>query len=88
MNHLCVLTCFRPPRCFCMRAHVCLCGFDLTLLMGQRPGPPPSRPPPRLTPSPDQRQQHVDLSEDEANTDFTTTTTQKVRLINLHPAYF
>ncbi|XP_027147401.1 myc box-dependent-interacting protein 1b isoform X2 [Larimichthys crocea] len=45
--------------------------------MGQRPGPPPSRPPPRLTPSPDQRQQHVDLSEDEANTDFTTTTTQK-----------
>ncbi|KAE8278423.1 Myc box-dependent-interacting protein 1 [Larimichthys crocea] len=48
----------------------------------KRPGPPPSRPPPRLTPSPDQRQQHVDLSEDEANTDFTTTTTQKSAVTN------
>ncbi|XP_044043168.1 myc box-dependent-interacting protein 1b isoform X8 [Siniperca chuatsi] len=48
----------------------------------QKPGPPPSRPPPRCTPSPDQRQQHVDMSEDEAsvpdaNTDPTTTTTQQ-----------
>ncbi|XP_044043162.1 myc box-dependent-interacting protein 1b isoform X2 [Siniperca chuatsi] len=48
----------------------------------KKPGPPPSRPPPRCTPSPDQRQQHVDMSEDEAsvpdaNTDPTTTTTQQ-----------
>ncbi|XP_008293069.1 myc box-dependent-interacting protein 1 isoform X1 [Stegastes partitus] len=33
----------------------------------QRPGPPPSRPPPRLTPSPDQRQQRVGQLEDEAS---------------------
>uniref|UniRef100_A0A7N6FEL3 Myc box-dependent-interacting protein 1 n=1 Tax=Anabas testudineus TaxID=64144 RepID=A0A7N6FEL3_ANATE len=62
-----------------------VCGFDLTLL-AQRPGPPPSRPPPRLTPSPDQKRQHVDLFENEdeasvpdANTDATTRT-QQVRL--------
>uniref|UniRef100_A0A671Z046 Myc box-dependent-interacting protein 1 n=1 Tax=Sparus aurata TaxID=8175 RepID=A0A671Z046_SPAAU len=41
----------------CTPARV-LCGFDLTLLAVPRPGPPPSRPPPRLTPSPDLRQQH------------------------------
>uniref|UniRef100_A0AAQ6IPY8 BAR domain-containing protein n=1 Tax=Anabas testudineus TaxID=64144 RepID=A0AAQ6IPY8_ANATE len=52
----------------------------------KRPGPPPSRPPPRLTPSPDQKRQHVDLFENEdeasvpdANTDATTRT-QQVRL--------
>ncbi|XP_026217202.1 myc box-dependent-interacting protein 1b isoform X1 [Anabas testudineus] len=49
----------------------------------KRPGPPPSRPPPRLTPSPDQKRQHVDLFENEdeasvpdANTDATTRTQQ------------
>uniref|UniRef100_A0AAQ5X947 Myc box-dependent-interacting protein 1 n=1 Tax=Amphiprion ocellaris TaxID=80972 RepID=A0AAQ5X947_AMPOC len=31
-------------------------------LLIYRPGPPPSRPPPRLTPSPDQRQQHAELT--------------------------
>nr|XP_046238733.1 myc box-dependent-interacting protein 1b isoform X3 [Scatophagus argus] len=50
--------------------------------VGQRPGPPPSRPPPRLTPSPDQRKQHVDLlegeaSEPDANTDATASSTQQ-----------
>ncbi|XP_044043167.1 myc box-dependent-interacting protein 1b isoform X7 [Siniperca chuatsi] len=54
----------------------------------QKPGPPPSRPPPRCTPSPDQRQQHVDMSEDEAsvpdaNTDPTTTTTQQLSCLLL-----
>lgn len=39
-------------------------GLDLTHLVVQRPGPPPSRP--QLTPSPDQRRQHVDRLEDEA----------------------
>ncbi|XP_065808267.1 myc box-dependent-interacting protein 1b isoform X3 [Labrus bergylta] len=58
----------------------------------KRPGPPPSRPPPRLTPSPDQRQRHAEQFEDEdeavaeaeaeptvpdANTDCTSTTTQQ-----------
>nr|XP_043875895.1 myc box-dependent-interacting protein 1b isoform X3 [Solea senegalensis] len=50
----------------------------------QRLGPPPSRPPPRLTPSPDQRRENAALFEDEAsesdaNADSTTTpaTTQK-----------
>lgn len=72
-----------------------LCGFDFTHLVVQRPGPPPSRPPPRLTPSPDQRQQHAGLFEDEAavpdaNTDSASTTTQQVRLIilPLRPGYF
>uniref|UniRef100_A0A3Q1GWM5 Myc box-dependent-interacting protein 1 n=1 Tax=Acanthochromis polyacanthus TaxID=80966 RepID=A0A3Q1GWM5_9TELE len=47
----------------------------------QRPGPPPSRPPPRLTPSPDQRQQRAGQLEDETsvpdtNTDSTDTALQ------------
>uniref|UniRef100_A0A665W180 Myc box-dependent-interacting protein 1 n=1 Tax=Echeneis naucrates TaxID=173247 RepID=A0A665W180_ECHNA len=46
------------------------------------PGPPPGRPPPRLTPSPDQRQQHADMFDDEASppdthTESTSTTTQQ-----------
>lgn len=72
-----------------LRLHACMCvsyGFDLTLLVVQRPGPPLSRP--ELTPSPDQRKQHIDLfegeaSEPEANTDPTTTSRQQVRLIIL-----
>ncbi|XP_029282575.1 myc box-dependent-interacting protein 1b, partial [Cottoperca gobio] len=53
----------------------------------QRPGPPPSRPPPRLTPSPDPRQQHVGPTEDEASvldadTDCSTTTTQQSAVTN------
>uniref|UniRef100_A0A3Q1DCA3 Myc box-dependent-interacting protein 1 n=1 Tax=Amphiprion ocellaris TaxID=80972 RepID=A0A3Q1DCA3_AMPOC len=50
-------------------------------LLIYRPGPPPSRPPPRLTPSPDQRQQHAGQLEDEtsvpdANTESTDTALQ------------
>ncbi|XP_065808275.1 myc box-dependent-interacting protein 1b isoform X10 [Labrus bergylta] len=63
----------------------------------KRPGPPPSRPPPRLTPSPDQRQRHAEQFEDEdeavaeaeaeptvpdANTDCTSTTTQQSAVTN------
>lgn len=66
--------------------------FDLTLLVVQRPGPPPGRP--QLTPPPDQRQQHDDLFEGEASvpegdTDPTTTNRQQVRLIipSMHPVY-
>ncbi|XP_041834743.1 myc box-dependent-interacting protein 1b isoform X10 [Melanotaenia boesemani] len=47
----------------------------------QKPGPPPSRPPPRLTPSPDPREQHVSPLEAEpsgpaANTDSINATPQ------------
>ncbi|XP_041834741.1 myc box-dependent-interacting protein 1b isoform X8 [Melanotaenia boesemani] len=48
----------------------------------QKPGPPPSRPPPRLTPSPDPREQHVSPLEAEpsgpaANTDSINATPQQ-----------
>ncbi|XP_041834736.1 myc box-dependent-interacting protein 1b isoform X3 [Melanotaenia boesemani] len=48
----------------------------------KKPGPPPSRPPPRLTPSPDPREQHVSPLEAEpsgpaANTDSINATPQQ-----------
>lgn len=54
--------------------------FGLTLLVVQRPGPPPSRP--ELTPSPDQSHNPFGgkNSGSDANTEITTTTPQ-VRLI-------
>lgn len=62
--------------------HVCTCViFDLTLLVAQRPDPPPPGRP-QLTPSPDQRRQQGDAFEvPEADAD--PTTRQQVRLINL-----
>ncbi|KAM9327915.1 myc box-dependent-interacting protein 1b isoform 1-T1 [Pholidichthys leucotaenia] len=54
---------------------------DLASSAPKRPGPPPSRPPPRLTPSPNQRQQNASPFENEAsgpdsNIDSATTTAQ------------
>lgn len=62
--------------------HACVCFliFVLTLLVVQRPGPPPSRP--ELTPSPDQSHNPFGgkNSGSDANTELTATTPQ-VRLI-------
>ncbi|XP_075333446.1 myc box-dependent-interacting protein 1b isoform X2 [Odontesthes bonariensis] len=62
-------------------------GGSAPKLVVQKPGPPPSRPPPRLTPSPDPRAEQVDLFEDGpvANMDATSTTPQLVCVKQCEP---
>uniref|UniRef100_A0A3B3VWW6 Myc box-dependent-interacting protein 1 n=1 Tax=Poecilia latipinna TaxID=48699 RepID=A0A3B3VWW6_9TELE len=52
------------PNCICVHAAAMAAFFHLVAL--QKLGPPPSRPPPRLSPSPDPKQQIAALLEDEA----------------------
>lgn len=78
-----------------MRVHYCVCmcarriAAYLTRLVVQKLGPPPNRPPPRLTPSPDPKQQIAGMFEEEAlepdaNTN-SSSTTQEVRQTLSYP---